>query len=358
MVVIGAGIVGQLRGRPPRRARLARHRADRQGPAAQPGRIDRPRVQLHLPRRSQPRDGARSRSTASASTSAMGVNVTCGGIEIAREPRAPRGVPAPHDVGQGLGHRGRAAHARRGAGARARSSTSRSSSAASTRRASPSSTRCRRARSSASGRRQAARCQTVANVEVLGIETSTAAASRPSSPTRAASRREYVVIACGVWSPRIAAMAGATHPAHARRAPDDRRRTDPRARGDRQRDRLPDRPRHGHVLYERQTGGSMEVGSYAHRPIFHRRRRHPVDQGVAPVADRAAVHRRRLRPAARRGARADARHPRHRRDQVRDQRAAVAHPRRLPAARRDARGPQPVVGGRGVDQGRAGRRRA
>ena len=36
---------------PPGPARLARHRPDRQGAAAQPGRLDRPRLELHLPGR-------------------------------------------------------------------------------------------------------------------------------------------------------------------------------------------------------------------------------------------------------------------------------------------------------------------
>ena len=62
----------ELGGRPPGPAGLARHRADRQGPAAEPRRIDRARVELHLPGRSQPGDGARSRSTASASTRRWG----------------------------------------------------------------------------------------------------------------------------------------------------------------------------------------------------------------------------------------------------------------------------------------------
>ena len=34
----------------------------------------------------------------------------------------------------------------------------------------------------------------------------------------------------------------------------------------------------------------MEVGSYAHRPIFSAPRRHPSERGVRVVADRTAVH--------------------------------------------------------------------
>lgn len=80
---------------------------------------------------------------------------------------------------------------------------------------------------------------------------------------------DYVVVACGVWSPRIAAMAGATIPL----TPAVHQMIDvgpisilaetgneigyPIVRD------------MDTFMYERQTAGSMEVGSYAHRPIFH-----------------------------------------------------------------------------------------
>ena len=80
---------------------------------------------------------------------------------------------------------------------------------------------------------------------------------------------EYVVIACGVWSPRLARMAGASIPL----TPAVHQMIDvgplevlsatnseigyPIVRD------------MDTFCYERQTGGSMEVGSYAHRPIFH-----------------------------------------------------------------------------------------
>ena len=51
VVVIGAGIVGNSLVLPPRPPGLARHRPDRQGRAAEPGRLDRPRLELHLPDR-------------------------------------------------------------------------------------------------------------------------------------------------------------------------------------------------------------------------------------------------------------------------------------------------------------------
>ena len=94
----------------------------------------------------------------------------------------------------------------------------------------------------------------------------------------------------------------------------------------------------------------MEVGSYAHRPIFHHPDDIPSNEAGGAVADRAAVHGRRLRPADGAGDRADGR-ARRRRDQVRHQRSALAHARRHAGARRDRRGAQPVVGGGGVDQG-------
>ena len=101
------------------------------------------------------------------------------------------------------------------------------------------------------------------------------------------------------------------HPAHARGAPDDRRRADRRcSRRPATRSAYPIIRDMDTFCYERQTGGLDGGGLVRPPPDLPPARRHPVDRGVAPVADRAAVHRRRLRPAARRGARADARHPR------------------------------------------------
>ncbi len=93
---------------------------------------------------------------------------------------------------------------------------------------------------------------------------------------------DTVVVACGVWSPRIAAMAGAAIPL----TPAVHQMIDVgpidvlQATGNeigypivRDMDTF---------MYERQTAGSMEVGSYAHRPIFHR-----VDE--IPSIDEAAL---------------------------------------------------------------------
>ncbi len=80
---------------------------------------------------------------------------------------------------------------------------------------------------------------------------------------------EYVVIACGVWSPRLAKMAGASIPlTPAVHQMIDVGPLDVLAATNNEigypivRDM-------DTYCYERQTAGSMEVGSYAHRPIFH-----------------------------------------------------------------------------------------
>ncbi|MCP3973887.1 MAG: FAD-dependent oxidoreductase [bacterium] len=80
---------------------------------------------------------------------------------------------------------------------------------------------------------------------------------------------EHVVIACGVWSPRIAEMAGATIPL----TPAVHQMIDVGPIEVLQETNneigYPIVRDMDTFCYERQTGGSMEVGSYAHRPIFH-----------------------------------------------------------------------------------------
>jgi glycine cleavage system aminomethyltransferase T/glycine/D-amino acid oxidase-like deaminating enzyme len=122
--------------------------------------------------------------------------------------------------------------------------------------------------------------QVFANTEVLSIETEPGADACDSRPVvRAVVTNkgriacDQVAIACGVWSPRIAEMAGATIPL----TPAVHQMADvgpievlvetnkevafPIVRD------------MDTFCYERQSAGSMEVGSYAHRPIFH----HPDD---------------------------------------------------------------------------------
>ena len=106
------------------------------------------------------------------------------------------------------------------------------------------------------------------NTEVLDVETSDGRVTAVVTD-RGRIECEYVVVACGIWSPRIATMAGATIPL----TPAVHQMIDVgplevlQATGNeigypivRDMDTF---------MYERQTAGSMEVGSYAHRPIFH-----------------------------------------------------------------------------------------
>ena len=197
----------------------------------------------------------------------------------------------------------------------------------------------------------------LAGTEVYGI-TVTDGRVRAVSTSAGEIATDNVVICCGVWSPRIARMAGArlalTPTVHQMIS------VGPIAL-------FADTP--GEIsypivrdvdtnMYERQHGGDMEVGSYAHRPIIVRAGRDPLHRGVGALADRDAVHPGGLRPAAGAGARADARTPRRRagRHPVRDQRADLDDPGRAPAAGRDARG-QGALGGRGeLDQGGPGLR--
>ncbi len=147
------------------------------------------------------------------------------------------------------------------------------------------------------------------------------------------------------------------HPADPRRPPDDQRRALPAAERHLGRDRVPDRARHGHLLL-RAAARRRHGGRLLRAPRDPARARgDPLDRAVEAVADRDAVHLRRLRPAARAGLRADARAARCRRrgDALRDQRPAVAHLRRQPDPRREP-GQRPVDRRRGLDQGGPGRR--
>ncbi|MEK7423423.1 MAG: FAD-dependent oxidoreductase, partial [Actinomycetota bacterium] len=84
---------------------------------------------------------------------------------------------------------------------------------------------------------------------------------------------EYVVVACGVWSPRIAKMAGASIPL----TPAVHQMADVGPIDILQQSgsevAYPIVRDMDTFCYERQSAGSMEVGSYAHRPIFM----HPDD---------------------------------------------------------------------------------
>ena len=130
----------------------------------------------------------------------------------------------------------------------------------------------------------------VPNTEILGIDTAPdgAGSGRPGGritgvrTTAGDIATELVVICCGVWSPRLAAMAGAHIPltpiVHQMIS------VGPIAQ-------FADRP--GEIsypivrdvdfnMYERQHGGDMEVGSYAHRPII-------VDPDAIPSIEQSVL---------------------------------------------------------------------
>ena len=78
------------------------------------------------------------------------------------------------------------------------------------------------------------------------------------------------MIACGVWSPLLARMAGARIPL----TPAVHQMIDvgpvPRFETVAERDRVPDRARHGRrTCTSARTASGLEIGSYAHRSILH-----------------------------------------------------------------------------------------
>jgi glycine cleavage system aminomethyltransferase T/glycine/D-amino acid oxidase-like deaminating enzyme len=107
-----------------------------------------------------------------------------------------------------------------------------------------------------------------ANTEVLGIDVERGRVRRVHT-TRGPIEAEYVVVCCGVWSPRIARMAGASIPL----TPAVHQMIDigpvPRFAGAKASIEFPIVRDMDTNMYERQDGGGLEVGSYAHRPILH-----------------------------------------------------------------------------------------
>ncbi|MFZ0042438.1 MAG: FAD-dependent oxidoreductase, partial [Solirubrobacteraceae bacterium] len=106
-----------------------------------------------------------------------------------------------------------------------------------------------------------------ANTEVVGLDTEHGRIARVRTD-RGDIETERVVIACGCWSPRIARMAGAGMPL----TPAVHQMIDigPVARFADART-LVDYPIVRDMdtnMYERQDGGGLEIGSYAHRPIL------------------------------------------------------------------------------------------
>ena len=107
-----------------------------------------------------------------------------------------------------------------------------------------------------------------ANTEVLGLDVERGRITRVRTD-RGEIETEYVLICCGVWSPRLARMAGASIPL----TPAVHQMIDigpvPRFAGAKSAIEFPIVRDMDTNMYERQDGTGLEVGSYAHRPILH-----------------------------------------------------------------------------------------
>jgi glycine cleavage system aminomethyltransferase T/glycine/D-amino acid oxidase-like deaminating enzyme len=117
-------------------------------------------------------------------------------------------------------------------------------------------------------RAQAKGAQVFANTEVLGIDVEAGCVRRVRT-SRGDIETDLVAIACGVWSPRIARMAGASIPL----TPAVHQMIDvgpvPRFLTSKTAVDFPIVRDMDTNMYERQDGQGLEVGSYAHRPILH-----------------------------------------------------------------------------------------
>ena len=107
-----------------------------------------------------------------------------------------------------------------------------------------------------------------ANTEVLGIDVEDGRVRRVRT-TRGDVEAEYVVICCGVWSPRIARMAGASIPL----TPAVHQMIDigpvPRFADAKARSSSRSCATWTRTCTSARTAAGLEVGSYAHRPILH-----------------------------------------------------------------------------------------
>ena len=107
-----------------------------------------------------------------------------------------------------------------------------------------------------------------ANTEVNGFDT-TGGRVRSVRTTRGTVEAEYVVIACGVWAPMIAEMAGS----HIPLTPVVHQMIDvgpvPRFERSSRAIEFPIVRDMDVLMYERQDGIGLEIGSYAHRSILH-----------------------------------------------------------------------------------------
>src|SRR6266568_4351816 len=120
-----------------------------------------------------------------------------------------------------------------------------------------------------------------AKTEVLGIDVDHGRV-RCVRTTAGDVEAETVVITCGVWSPRVARMAGARIPL----TPAVHQMIDvgpvPRFAGAKGDIEVPIVRDMDTNMYERQAAGDLEIGSYAHRPILY-------DPEDIPPIERAAL---------------------------------------------------------------------
>ena len=107
-----------------------------------------------------------------------------------------------------------------------------------------------------------------AKTEVLGIDVEHGRVRRVRT-TEGDIEAETVVITCGVWSPRVGRMAGT----HIPLTPAVHQMIDvgpvPRFAGAKSDIEFPIVRDMDTNMYERQAGGDLEIGSYAHRPILY-----------------------------------------------------------------------------------------
>ena len=110
--------------------------------------------------------------------------------------------------------------------------------------------------------------EVVANVEVTGIDVEHGRVRRVRT-TAGDVEADVVAIACGVWSPLLAEMAGASIPL----TPAVHQMIDigpvPRFADAKSAIEYPIVRDMDTNMYERQDGSGLEIGSYAHRPILH-----------------------------------------------------------------------------------------
>ena len=123
--------------------------------------------------------------------------------------------------------------------------------------------------------------QVIAKTEVIAIDVERGRV-RCVRTTAGEIEAETVVITCGVWSPRVARMAGARIPL----TPAVHQMIDvgpvPRFAGAKGDIEVPIVRDMDTNMYERQAGGDLEIGSYAHRPILY-------DPEDIPPIERAAL---------------------------------------------------------------------